>query len=90
MWFLSIQVVQKLCTKLSFFKKKSTLASIGRLDNEKICKIWEKKAIFFSALLHKRFMSKLPVLAGQIMCRGGNPIESTKNNVADVFLLFLM
>ena len=57
---------------------------------KKFVKFEKRKQFFFLALLHKRFMSKLPVLAGQIMCRGGNPIESTKNNVADVFLLFLM
>ena len=68
--FCPYRLCKNYIQNLVFFKKKSTLASIGRLDNEKICKIWEKKTIFFLALLHKRFMSKLPVLAGQIMCRG--------------------
>ena len=38
----------------------------------KICKIWKKEKYFFSnsALLHKRFMSKVPMLDGQNMCRG--------------------
>ena len=34
-------------------------------------------------------MSKVQMLGEQIMCHGWVPIESTKNNVAEVFLVFL-
>ena len=35
-------------------------------------------------------MSKVLMLYWQIMCAVGVPNENTKNNVADVFLVFLM
>ena len=59
-----MQVVQKLYAKLRVCLKNSTLANI--------CKLANKKQIFFfnSALLHKRFMSEVPMLDGQIMGRG--------------------
>ena len=65
-----MQVVQKLDTKLRVFFKKSTVANIGRLGNKKFVKFEKRKQIFFFhlALLHKRSMSELPMLAGQIMC----------------------
>ena len=65
--------VHSSCAKIVYKKvKKPTLANIGRLDNKKFVKFEKRKQIFFfhSALLHKRFMSEVPTLDGQIMCRG--------------------
>ena len=62
-----------------FFIKKLTLANIGRLDNEKSCKIDKKKTniyfFFHSPLLQKRSVDRLCVAVGV-------QIENTKNNVA--------
>ena len=79
-----MQVVQKLYTKLRVCLKNSTLANICRLAN--------KKQIFFSVQLYYTnvLCLRCQCWTDRLWAAVGAPIESTKNNVADVFLVLLM